>query len=343
MKHVVLDLAIDPDAVERLRRLPNVIVHQLDVSHAAQLRPAELLRQTHVLICKHPPRNFDDLTVIELIQFVTVGFEHHAHLNLGDRPFTVCNARGIFDTGIGEWNIAMMINLTRDLRGMIRRQERGAWERSPAFQEEIRGKTIGLWGYGGLARETARLAKTFGMTIHAMTRAGVKPRHDDFTPAGTGDPKGKLPDREFLHGQELEFLSSLDFLILALPRTRATTGLIGEAELHALPRTACLLNPARGPIVQEHALLRALREGWIAGAALDTHHYYPMPPDHPLWQFPNVIMTPHVSGGDKCAQFPARIGELCVENVSRLLAGRPLLNVVSKDDLRASNVPQQFW
>jgi phosphoglycerate dehydrogenase-like enzyme len=117
---------------------------------------------------------------------------------------------------------------------------------------------VGLWGYGGIGRETARLAKALGMTIHVLSRLGVKPRRDDFIPLGTGDPEGALPDRVFLSGQEREFLSGLDFLILALPRTRTTTGLIGESELHALPRTAFVLNPARGPIIQERALIQAL-------------------------------------------------------------------------------------
>jgi len=103
-------------------------------------------------------------------------------------------------------------------------------------------------------------------------------------------------------------------------------------ELRALPRTAYLLNPSRGPIVKEEALLSALRLGWIAGAALDTHFAYPLPADHPLWRFPNVILTPHVSGIDRSEAFPARMGELFVQNVERFLLGRPLLNEVTREE-----------
>ncbi len=109
--------------------------------------------------------------------------------------------------------------------------------------------------------------------------------------------------------------------------------------MRALPRTAFVLNPVRGPIIQEQALIRVLSESWIAGAVLDTHYYYPMPADHPLWKFPNVIMTPHVSGADRSTNYPPRIGQLCFENLSRYLDGRPLLNVVGKDDLRESEIP----
>jgi phosphoglycerate dehydrogenase-like enzyme len=246
----------------------------------------------------------------------------------------VCNARGLFDSAIGEWNLAMMVNLTRDLRRMIRNQEAAAWERIDHFGEEIRGRVVGVWGYGGIGRETARLARAFGMTVHALTRSGVCPRRDTFCLPGTGVPEGVLCHRVFTAGGEFDFLAGLDFLVLALPHTQKSTGLVGAAELRTLPRTAFLLNPARGPILQEEALLTALREGWIAGAALDTHFAYPLPPEHPLWKMANVILTPHISGADHSRLFPARFGELCVQNVERYLAGRPLLNVVSAAEWR---------
>src|SRR5947207_1633408 len=108
--------------------------------------------------------------------------------------------------------------------------------------------------------------------------------------------------------------------------------MVGERELRALPSRAFLLNPARGPIVQEQALLKALREGWIAGAALDTHFAYPLPPEHPLWAMPNVILTPHVSGADGSREFPARLADLFTQNVTRYLAGRPLLNELTRQE-----------
>src|SRR5258708_376133 len=225
------------------------------------------------------------------LQVASAGYSQLLGLDLVGRGIRAANGRGCFDVPISEWNIAMMVNLARNLRQMIRNQESQVWDRDVQFQREIRGKTVGLWGYGGIGRETARLAKALGLTVHVLARHGVKPRHSDFTLPGTGDPDCLLPDRVFLSGQKREFLAGLDFLILALPKTQSTTGLVGETELQALPRTAFVLNPARGPIIQESALLRALREGWIAGAALDTHYQYPLPPEHPLWHFPNAILT----------------------------------------------------
>jgi len=130
-----------------------------------------------------------------------------------------------------------------------------------------------------------------------------------------------------------EFLPHLDYLILTMPLTQATRGLIGERELRLLRPTAVLLNPARGPLVQEAALLAALREGWIAGAALDAHYQYPLPPDHPLWGMPNVILTPHISGSSAGREFLPRVWGLFAENLARYLAGKPLLNELSAAEL----------
>ncbi|HEY7159039.1 MAG TPA: D-2-hydroxyacid dehydrogenase [Gemmataceae bacterium] len=334
MKHILLDQPLEETALRHLRELPGVTVQVLPARRPDEPVAPELLREKHILFCKIPPKNFDDLTDLELMQLVTVGYEHLHHLGLADRPVRVCNARGLFDTAIAEWNLAMMVNLTRDMRGMLHNQDRAIWDRAARFHQEIRGRVVGLWGYGGIGRETARLAKVFGLTVHVFVRSGIGPRRDVYTLPDTGDPEGVLPDRVFTPGQELDFLAGLDFLILAVPHTQNTTGLIGARELQALPETAFLLNPARGPVIQEQALLIALRESWIAGAALDTHFAYPLPPEHPLWKMPNVILTPHISGADHSWAYPARAADLFVQNVERHLAGRPLLNLVTAAEWR---------
>jgi phosphoglycerate dehydrogenase-like enzyme len=334
MKTILLDLPLEETTLHRLHSMPGVRVRVLPSREREEPVAAELLRGGHVLLCKMPPANFDDLTDLEMMQLATVGYEHLRHLGLADRPVRVCNARGLFDTAIAEWNLSMMINLTRDLRALLHNQDREVWDRDTRFQQEIRGRVVGLWGYGGIGRETARLAKAFGLTGHVLARSGIGPRRDTYVLPGTGDPEGVLPDRVFGPGHELDFLAGLDFLVLALPHTQRTTGLVGAGELQALPETAFVLNPARGPIIEEAALLTALREGWIAGAALDTHFAYPLPPEHPLWRMPNVILTPHISGADHSREFPARMADLFVQNVERYLAGRPLLNLITAAEWR---------
>jgi phosphoglycerate dehydrogenase-like enzyme len=334
MTQILTEVTLEKGGLRRLEQLPGVAVRVLVPHHAAWQLSGDLLNETEILFCKRPPDNLFDMPVLKWMQLSTVGYEHLRHFGFAERPVRVCNARGIFDTGIGEWNLSMMINLARDLRGMIRNQENARWERTVGFQQEIRGRVVGLWGYGGIGRETARLAKAFGMRVHVLTRSGVRARLNAYVEPGTGDAEGVLPDRVFVAGQERAFLSELDFLVLALPHTQQSDGMVGEAELRALPRSAFVLNPARGPIIREQALLTALREGWIAGAALDTHFAYPLPADHPLWRFPNVILTPHVSGADKSRHFPDRIAELFIQNVTRRLAGQPLLNEITPQEWR---------
>ena len=333
MKHILIDMAEDQPGLQQLQRLPGVTVELVEPSEELRELPTEVIADKRALFCTYPPSNVDAMAALEFIQIASVGYTQLYGLGLAERGVRACNARGVFDVPIAEWNVAMMVNLLRDLRGMIHNQEQGVWDRSPRFQQELRGMVVGLWGYGGIGRETARLAKALGMQVHVLTRSGVRPRTNTYCVPGTGDPAGSLPDVVFTAGQEHQFLSGLDFLILAMPLTGENEGIVGEAELQALPSTAYLLNPARGPLIQEQALLAALRSGRLAGAALDTHYHYPMPPDHPLWQFDNVIMTPHISGSSASTHFVQRTWDVFVQNVQRLLAGQPLLNELTAEQL----------
>lgn len=335
MLNVLVDLRVDGDGLRRLQALPDVHVKVLDKPEEEESRPlpAELLADVGVLACSIPPSNVEDLRSLRLVQIASAGYTQLVGLGLPARGVRACNALGVFDVPIAEWNVAMMVNLLRDLRGMIRNQDRGVWDRDIRFQRELRGLTVGFWGYGGIGRETARLAKAMGMRVHVLVRNGVKERTNVYRVPGTGDPDGTLPDRVFRPDQKPEFLGGLDFLILAMPLTKANEGIVGETELRALRPAACVLNPARGPLIREQALLRALREGWITGAALDTHYRYPMPPDHPLWQLPNVLMTPHISGSSGSPFFLQRVWDILVQNVARLREGQPLLNELPATEL----------
>lgn len=331
---VLVDLPVCADALSRLQSMAGVSVTIIErPEEKTRALPPELIRDVDVLLCTFPPENFEEMKALKLIQIASSGYSQLFALNLEKKGIRACNGRGNFDVPIAEWNITMMVALARNLRGMIRNQDAAVWDRSAIFQNEIRGLTVGIWGYGGIGRETARLAKAFGLKVHVMSRGPVEPRRDVYSVPGTGDPDGVLPDRKFTLGQELEFLSDLDFLILAVPLTKRTEGLIGTHELRAMRRTAYVLNPARGPLIQERALLEALEQGWIAGAALDTHYHYPMPANHPLWRMPNVIFTPHISGSSSSPHFLERIWEIFLENMRRDRERRPLLNELTAAQL----------
>jgi phosphoglycerate dehydrogenase-like enzyme len=328
-KKVFITIDKNKLGIDRLNAIPGIelIFSELHGDSNNYEVPKKIAGEINILFCELPPKNIGVMTNLEFIQISSTGYSQLFKLGLAEKSIKACNGRGEFDTPIAEWAISMIVNLNRDLRTMIRNQEEGIWERPAKFQTELRGKTLGLFGYGSLARETARLAKCMGMIIHAYGRERV-----DFTSRnyymlpGTGDPKCELPEQFFYPGEEKKFMSGLDFLVVAMPLTNVTKGIITEEYLRALPRGAYVLNFARGPLIREDALLAVLRDGHLGGAALDAHYYYPMPADHPLWKFPNVIMTPHISGSSLSTNFLPRIYDIFSQNVERFMNGQPLIN-----------------
>lgn len=336
MLNLLIDISPHEATLARLQASDRVNIRATPSPRdESRVLPRELVGDREILFCSYPPENLDDMPRLKFIQIASAGYTQLLGRELPRRGIRAANALGVFDVPIAEWNIAMMVNLIRHQQQMFRNQQQGIWDRSEIFQGEIRGLTVGIWGYGGIGRETARLAKAMGLKVHVLTRSAVGPRVNTYCQEGTGDPDGSLPDRRFAPDQEEEFLSGLDFLILAMPLSQANQGIIGEKQLRALPSRAYVLNPARGPLIQEQALLRALQENWIAGAALDTHYHYPMPPDHPLWRMPNVIMTPHVSGSSGNPRFANRTWNLFGQNVERYLNQQPLLNELTTEQLNA--------
>jgi phosphoglycerate dehydrogenase-like enzyme len=148
-------------------------------------------------------------------------------------------------------------------------------------------------------------------------------------PADTGDPKGIIPERIYGPDALHEMLGECDYVVIALPLTPDTEHLVGEAELRAMKSDAYLVNIARGGIVDEAALVQALREGWIAGAGLDVFEEEPLPADSPLWGLENALISPHVAGFTP--RYDERAATLFAENLARYLAGERLLNLVDKE------------
>jgi glyoxylate/hydroxypyruvate reductase A len=180
-----------------------------------------------------------------------------------------------------------------------------------AVPARLRGATLTIVGLGEIGRTLARAARTFGMRVTGVSRSGRRGGH---------------VDRIYRGGPLTRALAGADFAVLALPLTPHTRGLIGERELGAMRPSAWLVNIARGPIVQERALFEALEQRRIAGAILDVFDEEPLPPAHPLWEFANVVITPHVSGPST----PAEIAPIFNDNLRRYAAGRRLAHQVDR-------------
>ncbi|MBO9604475.1 MAG: D-2-hydroxyacid dehydrogenase [Paenibacillaceae bacterium] len=336
VKSILVDVHGSPEAYRRLQAVPGIRVEAVEPDETGRRTlPRALLAQQHALVCMYPPLNIADMASLEWVQLASSGYSQLFGLGLAERGVRAANCRGNVDVPIAEWNLAMMLNLARDVPDMLRNQSQRLWRKEERYSREIRGLAVGIWGYGCIGRETARLARAFGMRVRALDRHFYT-RNDGpllYEVPGTGDPDAELPEAFYSPGEEERFLRGLDYLVLTMPLTERTRGIVGERELRALPPHAYVLNPARGPLIAEDALLRALREGWIAGAALDTHYYYPMPPEHPLWTMPNVVMTPHVAGSPLTPHFRERLWEMIIANAERFAEGRPLLNELSPEQL----------
>jgi len=163
------------------------------------------------------------------------------------------------------------------------------------------------------------------MRVLALHR-GDDHRDPGYVIAGTGDPDGTLPERFYQPHDLQQLLAESDVVVVALPGTQATNGLIDEAALRAMKRSAFLVNVGRGNAIDESALQQGLAESWLAGAALDVAREEPLPPDHWLWQAKNVLVTPHVSGISP--RYEDRAVALFAENLRRYTSGEPLLNLV---------------
>ena len=229
-------------------------------------------------------------------------------------PAILTNGRGAFRWPLADWVAAAMLFFAFDFGRVIRQQEKRVWQ--PFIGTSLEGRTLGIIGYGSIGGAAAVRARCFGMKIAALRR---RPELLE------GDP---LVDHGYEPSHIKDLMAVSDYVLLATPLTAQTRGLIGEAELEAMKPSAVLINAGRGPVIDEGALIRALESGRMRGAALDVFDKEPLPVEHPFWQMPNVLVSPHTA--DRVEGFLAPAFECFFENLGRFLKGEPLLNVVDK-------------
>jgi phosphoglycerate dehydrogenase-like enzyme len=205
--------------------------------------------------------------------------------------------------------LAMMLFRAKGIGAWVEQQRKHEWMQHPG--SDLNGLTCGIIGTGAIGGEVARLAKACGMRTLGVRRSGRPARHVD----------------EMLSSSRLSsLLKASDFVVVACPLTKETEGLIGERELRSMKATASLINIARGRIIDEGWLIRALNEGWIAGACLDVFETEPLPASSPLWDMPNVVVTPHNSAISPLNM--ERAMTIFIDNLGRFAAGKPLRNRV---------------
>ncbi len=250
------------------------------------------------------------LPTLRWVHTVTAGIDHALRALPPEHDIVVTNASGIFDVPIAEMVLTYMLVIAKRIPEFLEQQEARRWHLLRL--RELAGLTVGIVGLGNIGSEIARRCKALDMRVIATRRH----------PERGGEHANAVFPPDELSG----LLAAADFVVIAAPLTPKTRGLIGAAELRQMRDHAWLINIARGPIVDQPALVAALREGVIAGAALDVFDEEPLPETSPLWTLPNVILTPHNSWST--AHLKTREAQLFLDNLQRYLSGEPLINLV---------------
>jgi phosphoglycerate dehydrogenase-like enzyme len=229
-------------------------------------------------------------------------------------PAVLTNSRGVFKGPLAEFVIGAVLYFTKDFRRLIRNQAAGIWQQFEVG--EVQGKVMGIVGYGEIGQACAERARALGMNILGLRRRPELCKGDPWLEAAFG-PDG-------LH----DLLAKSDFTVLAAPATPRTRNLIGESEFAAMKASSVLINVGRGSVVDEAAMIDALKRGRIRGAALDVFETTPLPSGHPFYRLENVLLSPH--SADHVPGINQRGTEFFVQNLQRFLKGEPLKNVVDK-------------
>ncbi|MBN1366714.1 MAG: D-2-hydroxyacid dehydrogenase [Dehalococcoidales bacterium] len=247
-------------------------------------------------------------------QSMTAGIDWFVEDTLLNSKVIITTVGGIHSTVIPEFVMAQMLMLAKQAPELFELKHEKQWYRFMPIV--LKGKTIGILGLGKIGCEIARMAKAFGMKVIAVRRSAKKGSHSKY--ANQVLPPSKTH----------RLLAESDFVVVALPLTRETTRIIGERELNAMKPSAYIINIARGAIIDQPALIRALEEQRIAGAALDVFDTEPLPTDNKLWEMPNVIISPHIAGA--MPDYEQRATDVFCQNLARYIDGKRLINVVNK-------------
>jgi phosphoglycerate dehydrogenase-like enzyme len=284
-----------------------------------------------VLLSWYPPSDLSRTPRLRWLQNASSGVDFLDLATLRAAGITLTNGSGIHAVPIAEYVMEAMLHVVRDVDARQANQRARGWPdvQSAVAGGVLRGRTVVIVGYGSIGREVGRLASAFGMRVLAVKADPTRRADAGYRVPGTGDAEGRYPERIVGPAELPTVAREADFLVVALPGASGTRHAVGADVIAALPPTAWVINVGRGPGIETAALVDALRGGRLGGAVLDVFDTEPLPPDDPMWDVPNLTITPHVSGAPP--QIFELIEGLLVENLRRYVAGKPLLNVVDLD------------
>ncbi len=329
----ILVAATLPDGGEK--RIKDVS-EQIRLTLASTDKPGELAPTTwadvDILYTTNLLPNPDEAPNLKWVQVNRAGVDSQLdHPLFRSQEVRITTMSGVITSQIAEYVLMTLLALGKKLPQLLQQQYKHHWPANKDKWEELlpvelRHSTVGILGYGSIGRQVARLLKPFGGTILAVKRDVMHPEDREYTREGMGDPRGDFFDRLYPFEALHSFLASCDFVVVALPLTHETQHILNAEAFEAMKLSAYLVNVGRGGLVDENALIQAIKTKQIAGAALDVFAQEPLSEDNPLWDLENVLITPHISGLSQ--HLPQETLDFFIENLKRYLEDKPLYNLV---------------
>jgi phosphoglycerate dehydrogenase-like enzyme len=330
--NVLITIKAGEALVRQVEDLSPRVKVRLQPAHAAAEIPPDVWDEVQVLFTSGVLPDREMAPGLRWVQVTSAGIDHLLnHPLFEDRTVTLTTTSGMHAVTMAEYAFGFMLTFAHRIPTMRARQTAHDWPRDAGqvYQPRLlRDSTLGIIGYGSIGREIARLARAFGMTVLAAKRDVMHPAAAaEYALPGTGDPDGSLAHRLYPAQALKSMLHECDFVVLATPRTAETQRMLDAETLAAMKPGAVLINLARGGLVDEKALIKALESGALGGAALDVFEAEPLPEDSPLWDAPRLIISPHIAG--VMPDYMAHAAEVFLANMARFLEGEDLLNVVN--------------
>ena len=363
-EHVLIALPL-PEPTDLLKTLRTqhphleITYHEASRSSDSPPPPPTLFAKTTILVtfATLPPNPETDAPNLTWLHLFSAGSNHiQSHPIYTSTDITITTSSGVHGPTIAEWAVLTRLVESRKYKHLLAQQRSHSWKSHDPALSNVRdqvGATLGVLGYGSIGRQIARVAKGLGMRVLAYTASPKdseeSKRDGGFVVPGTGDLTGEIPEGWFSglgKGDLHSFLGQgIDWLVVCVPLTDKTRGFLGKEEFGVLRdgldraggeeggsgsgRKAFVTNIARGPIIDQQALIAALKDGTLQGAALDVTDPEPLPKDSELWDLENVVVTPHISGNG--VAYEDRAFQVLGVNLERREKGEQLINVVKRE------------
>lgn len=315
MNEVLIRRVIDIGKRIKITSVFDIMYEDMGGDAAAGQKLDAILADAEIIYGYGLPRNVvARAPKLKWVQMTSAGVDKFLTEELRQSKIVMTNVRGMHAVPMSEFVFSEMLMFAKGAQHCFQQKQGKQWK--PFMPSMLYAKTLGIVGLGSIGREIARMAKAFGMRVLAVRRS---------------DTSGKTiryVDEIFPLAQLKTMLSDCDYVALTVPLTAETHHMISEPELRSMKPTAYLINVARGNVVDEDALVRALEQNRIAGAGLDVFSTEPLPADSRLWDLPNVILSPHIAGNMDC--YAEQATDIFCDNLKRYIAGQKLLRIVDK-------------